>query len=130
MKILSFTYVYFSESGLFNGLQPIKIKKSFPVSHCVRNATRGPSPLPLSPRASTTANSIRPTETRIAHILDFEKHLHVYFSSTQQGGRHPGVAGVGVDSGPYFRLFNPVLQTEKFDSDGAFAVNGFRSWRG
>jgi deoxyribodipyrimidine photolyase len=37
---------------------------------------------------------------------------------------------VGVDSGPYFRLFNPVLQTEKFDSDGAFAVNGFRSWRG
>jgi hypothetical protein len=42
MKILSFTYVYFSESGLFNGLQPIKIKKSFPVSHCVSNLTGAP----------------------------------------------------------------------------------------
>jgi hypothetical protein len=29
--LLSFTYVYFFESGLFNGLRPIQIKKSFPV---------------------------------------------------------------------------------------------------
>ena len=30
------------------------------------------------------------------------------------------VAGVGVDSAPYFRIFNPVLQAEKFDPDGAY----------
>jgi deoxyribodipyrimidine photo-lyase len=30
------------------------------------------------------------------------------------------VAGVGVDSAPYFRVFNPVLQAEKFDPDGAY----------
>jgi hypothetical protein len=29
-KLLSFAYVYFFESGLFNGLQLIQIKKSFP----------------------------------------------------------------------------------------------------
>jgi deoxyribodipyrimidine photo-lyase len=29
------------------------------------------------------------------------------------------VAGSGVDSAPYFRIFNPVLQAEKFDPDGA-----------
>jgi deoxyribodipyrimidine photo-lyase len=30
------------------------------------------------------------------------------------------VAGAGVDSAPYFRIFNPVLQAERFDSDGAY----------
>ncbi|MEO8668182.1 MAG: deoxyribodipyrimidine photo-lyase, partial [Bauldia sp.] len=30
------------------------------------------------------------------------------------------VAGSGADAQPYFRIFNPVLQSEKFDSDGAF----------
>jgi deoxyribodipyrimidine photo-lyase len=30
------------------------------------------------------------------------------------------VAGVGVDAAPYFRIFNPVLQAEKFDPDGAY----------
>jgi hypothetical protein len=30
--LLSFTYVYFFESGLFNGLRPIQTNKSFPVS--------------------------------------------------------------------------------------------------
>ena len=34
------------------------------------------------------------------------------------------VAGVGVDSAPYFRIFNPVLQAEKFDPDGAYV----RQW--
>ena len=27
---------------------------------------------------------------------------------------------MGVDSAPYFRIFNPVLQAEKFDPDGAY----------
>jgi hypothetical protein len=38
-KLLSFTFIYFSESGLFKGLQPIQIKKSFPLSHRGSNIT-------------------------------------------------------------------------------------------
>jgi deoxyribodipyrimidine photo-lyase len=30
------------------------------------------------------------------------------------------VAGSGADAAPYFRIFNPVLQGEKFDKDGAY----------
>lgn len=30
------------------------------------------------------------------------------------------VAGCGVDAAPYFRVFNPVLQAQKFDPDGAY----------
>lgn len=30
------------------------------------------------------------------------------------------VAGSGADAAPYFRIFNPVLQAEKFDPDGDF----------
>ena len=29
-------------------------------------------------------------------------------------------AGSGADAAPYFRIFNPVLQGEKFDPDGAY----------
>jgi deoxyribodipyrimidine photo-lyase len=30
------------------------------------------------------------------------------------------VAGSGADAAPYFRIFNPVLQAERFDPDGAY----------
>ena len=30
------------------------------------------------------------------------------------------VAGSGADAAPYFRVFNPILQGEKFDPDGAY----------
>jgi deoxyribodipyrimidine photo-lyase len=30
------------------------------------------------------------------------------------------VAGSGADAAPYFRVFNPILQGEKFDSDGVY----------
>jgi deoxyribodipyrimidine photo-lyase len=30
------------------------------------------------------------------------------------------VAGCGADAAPYFRVFNPVLQSRKFDPDGAY----------
>ena len=33
-------------------------------------------------------------------------------------------AGTGTDAAPYFRVFNPVLQGEKFDPDGDFV----REW--
>lgn len=34
------------------------------------------------------------------------------------------VAGCGADAAPYFRIFNPVLQGEKFDADGGYV----RAW--
>jgi deoxyribodipyrimidine photo-lyase len=30
------------------------------------------------------------------------------------------VAGCGADAAPYFRVFNPILQGEKFDPDGSY----------
>jgi deoxyribodipyrimidine photo-lyase len=30
------------------------------------------------------------------------------------------IAGCGIDAAPYFRIFNPVLQSEKFDPDGVY----------
>lgn len=30
------------------------------------------------------------------------------------------VTGCGVDAAPYFRIFNPVLQGKKFDSQGKY----------
>jgi deoxyribodipyrimidine photo-lyase len=30
------------------------------------------------------------------------------------------VAGTGTDAAPYFRIFNPVSQSERFDTDGAY----------
>jgi deoxyribodipyrimidine photo-lyase len=30
------------------------------------------------------------------------------------------VAGCGVDAAPYFRIFNPIIQGEKFDPEGAY----------
>lgn len=35
-------------------------------------------------------------------------------------GNWQWVAGSGADAAPYFRIFNPLLQAEKFDRDGAY----------
>ena len=32
-------------------------------------------------------------------------------------------AGTGADAAPYFRIFNPILQGEKFDPDGLYTTN-------
>lgn len=29
-------------------------------------------------------------------------------------------AGTGTDAQPYFRIFNPIMQSKKFDPDGAY----------
>ena len=42
-------------------------------------------------------------------LLDFELASNV--------GGWQWAAGCGVDAAPYFRVFNPILQTEKFDKD-------------
>ncbi|MEZ5831840.1 MAG: deoxyribodipyrimidine photo-lyase [Dongiaceae bacterium] len=38
----------------------------------------------------------------------------------QNGGNWQWVAGCGADAAPFFRVFNPVLQSEKFDPKGAY----------
>lgn len=44
------------------------------------------------------------------------------------GANNPGnwqwVAGSGLDAAPYFRIFNPVVQGERFDADGLYV----RQW--
>ena len=37
------------------------------------------------------------------------------------------VAGSGADAAPYFRVFNPVLQAEKFDADGEYRARWLRA---
>jgi deoxyribodipyrimidine photo-lyase len=39
---------------------------------------------------------------------------------TQNVGNWQWVAGTGPDAAPYFRVFNPVLQSRKFDPDGNY----------
>ena len=34
------------------------------------------------------------------------------------------VAGSGIDAAPYFRIFNPIIQSQKFDVDGLY----IRKW--
>ncbi|MFP5333011.1 MAG: cryptochrome/photolyase family protein [Acidimicrobiia bacterium] len=39
---------------------------------------------------------------------------------SQNVGNWQWVAGTGADAAPYFRIFNPVAQSEKFDPDGGY----------
>jgi hypothetical protein len=41
-KSLSFAFIYFSESGLFNGLRRIQVKKSGLVSSSLQNVSSAP----------------------------------------------------------------------------------------
>lgn len=44
--------------------------------------------------------------------------------SAANNGGWQWTAGVGTDASPYFRIFNPILQSKKFDSQGVF----IRKW--
>jgi deoxyribodipyrimidine photo-lyase len=46
------------------------------------------------------------------YLLDFEL--------SSNNGNWQWAAGTGVDAQPYFRIFNPVLQSRKFDPEGDF----------
>jgi deoxyribodipyrimidine photo-lyase len=46
------------------------------------------------------------------------------FDLAQNNGGWQWAASVGADAQPYFRIFNPYLQSVKFDPDGAF----IREW--
>jgi deoxyribodipyrimidine photo-lyase len=67
----------------------------------------------------------------VKHLLIDWRHGEAWFWDTLIDGDPANnplnwqwVAGAGVDSAPYFRIFNPVLQAEKFDPDGAYV----RQW--
>ena len=49
----------------------------------------------------------------------FAKKLLDFDLSANNGGWQ-WAAGCGTDAAPYFRIFNPVLQTKKFDKDHKF----------
>ena len=49
----------------------------------------------------------------------FATHLNDFDLSANNGGWQ-WVSSSGCDAQPYFRIFNPVLQGEKFDPDGDY----------
>ena len=49
----------------------------------------------------------------------FEQHL-IDADLAQNNGGWQWCASTGTDAAPYFRIFNPVLQSKKFDPQGAF----------
>jgi deoxyribodipyrimidine photo-lyase len=63
--------------------------------------------------------------TKILHIdwrwgeRYFATRLTDYDPANNNGGWQWS-AGTGVDAQPYFRIFNPYTQAEKFDPDGAY----------
>ena len=53
----------------------------------------------------------------------FAQHLVDYDFASNNGGWQWS-SSTGTDAAPYFRVFNPISQSEKFDADGAF----IRQW--
>jgi deoxyribodipyrimidine photo-lyase len=49
----------------------------------------------------------------------FAKKL-IDFDLAANNGNWQWVAGCGCDAAPYFRIFNPYLQTEKFDKNMSY----------
>ena len=52
-----------------------------------------------------------------------EKHFRnclLDFNAANNVAQWQWVAGCGADAAPYFRIFNPILQGEKFDKDGEY----------
>ena len=49
----------------------------------------------------------------------FAAHLNDYDLAANNGGWQ-WAASTGCDAQPYFRIFNPVAQSERFDAEGAF----------
>jgi deoxyribodipyrimidine photo-lyase len=63
----------------------------------------------------------------VKHLLIDWRHGETWFWDTlvdADAGNNTAswqwVAGTGADAAPYFRVFNPILQGEKFDPNGAY----------
>jgi deoxyribodipyrimidine photo-lyase len=48
------------------------------------------------------------------------RHLLVDGDIAQNAGNWQWIAGTGPDAAPYFRVFNPILQSRKFDPEGSY----------
>ncbi|MFD1927261.1 cryptochrome/photolyase family protein [Sporosarcina siberiensis] len=55
---------------------------------------------------------------------DWFKETLVDFDVANNAMGWQWVAGSGIDSAPYFRIFNPILQSQKFDGEGVY----LRKW--
>ncbi|MGE4660116.1 MAG: deoxyribodipyrimidine photo-lyase, partial [Arenicellales bacterium] len=67
----------------------------------------------------------------VKHLLIHWRHGETWFWDTlvdadlaNNAAGWQWVAGCGADAAPYFRIFNPVLQGQKFDADGRYV----RQW--
>ena len=63
----------------------------------------------------------------VKHLLidwrEGEKHFRDCLLDYSEANNISGwqwVAGCGADAAPYFRIFNPILQGEKFDKEGSY----------
>ena len=57
------------------------------------------------------------------HWMEGEKHFKnclVDYNQASNVAQWQWVAGCGADAAPYFRIFNPILQGEKFDKEGLY----------
>jgi deoxyribodipyrimidine photo-lyase len=57
------------------------------------------------------------------HWMEGEKHFKnclVDYNEASNVAQWQWVAGCGADAAPYFRIFNPILQGIKFDSEGVY----------
>ncbi|WP_432362276.1 cryptochrome/photolyase family protein [Sporosarcina sp. UB5] len=52
------------------------------------------------------------------------KHTLLDFDTANNAMGWQWVTGCGIDAAPYFRIFNPILQSEKFDPNGSY----IRKW--
>lgn len=48
------------------------------------------------------------------------RHLLIDAEPSQNAGNWQWVAGTGTDAAPYFRVFNPIAQSQKFDARGDY----------
>ena len=48
------------------------------------------------------------------------RHLLSDAEPSQNAGNWQWVAGTGPDAAPYFRIFNPVAQSRRFDAEGSY----------
>ncbi|MEC7160029.1 MAG: FAD-binding domain-containing protein, partial [Bacteroidota bacterium] len=58
----------------------------------------------------------------------FARHLLDFDLASNNGGWQ-WASGSGTDAAPYFRIFNPITQADKFDKDGKYRDQFNPGWR-
>src|ERR1700677_3505354 len=96
-KLLSFPFICFSESGLFNGLRPIQIKKilSLVTLWLKYHKSRFLCP-PLT--AGRRVIHVRSAEIHLAHIQFFRKKMSKNFMGGRRFLREAGLCAAQSDA--------------------------------